>query len=323
MTSDAGTRGTPVPTVGLCGLGNMGHALAGRLAPHYRVLGADPDPSRRDAARADWGVVPVDRPAAMADAPVVLLSLPSPSVSLTVAHELAGALEPGALVIETGTVNRSDVQRTAGVLHAAGVRTVDAAILSGVAQTVAGTATLLLGGEDADLDEAAPLLELVASSTVRCGPLGAGMALKVINNAVAHAVMVVLVEAGALAAGSDVPRARLVELLSKPDAGLLRPLTHRFAERVLHDGYEGGMSTAAARKDSTLALALAQETGVPLFATQAAHSVYEIAVAGGCARLDYASVAGLWEQWTGRALADGDGPCVGDAARPGDGETRR
>ncbi len=307
MTSGSGPGVTPGSTVGLCGLGNMGHALAGRLARHHRVLGADPDRSRREAAVADWGVVPVDGPSAMADARVVILSLPSPSVSVTVAHELAGTLKPGALVVETSTVNRSDVARTADVLHTAGVRTVDAAILSGVAQTVEGTATLLLGGEDADLDEVGPLLDLVASSTMRCGPLGAGMALKVINNAVAHAVMVVLAEAGALAAGSDVPRASLVELLSKPDAGLLRPLTHRFAERVLCDGYEGGMPTDAARKDSTLALALAQETGVPLFVTQAAHTVYEIAIADGRARLDYAAVAGLWEQWTGRLLADGDG----------------
>lgn len=310
MTSGTGTGVTRGSTVGLCGLGNMGLALAGRLALHHRVLGADPDPSRREAARADWGVAPVDGPAAMAGASVVLLSLPSPSVSLTVAHELAGTLEPGALVVETSTVNRSDVLRTAAVLREAGVRTVDAAILSGVAQTASGTATLLLGGADTDLDAVGSLLDPVASSTMRCGPLGAGMALKVINNAIAHAVMVVLAEAGALAAGSDVPRASLVELLSKPDAGLLRPLTHRFAERVLHDGYEGGMSTDAARKDSALALALAQETGVPLFATQAAHTVYEIAVSDGCGRMDYASVAGLWERWTGRPLADaaGDAP---------------
>jgi 3-hydroxyisobutyrate dehydrogenase-like beta-hydroxyacid dehydrogenase len=294
--------------VGLCGLGNMGHALAGRLVTRSRVLGADPDRSRREAAVGEFGVVAVDGPAAMAEASVVLLSLPAPSVSLAVAQELAETLKPGSLVVETSTVNPSDLHRTARVLHNAGIRTVDAAILSGVPQTHAGTATLLLGGADADLDEVMPLLEVVATSTLRCGPLGAGMALKVINNAVAHAVMVVLAEAGALAAGSGVPRASLVELLAKPDAGLLRPLTHRFAERMLHTGYEGGMPTDAARKDSTLALALAQETGVPLFATQAAHTVYEIAIADGRGRLDYASIAGLWEQWTGRAFADPETP---------------
>jgi 3-hydroxyisobutyrate dehydrogenase-like beta-hydroxyacid dehydrogenase len=101
--------------------------------------------------------------------------------------------------------------------------------------------------------------------------------------------------------GAELPA---IELLAHPEAGLLRPLTHRFAERVLHDDYAGGMPTEAARKDSTLALAMAQETGVPLFAVQAAHTVYELAVAGDLGRLDYASIAGLWERWTGRVLAD-------------------
>ena len=53
----------------------------------------------------------------------------------------------------------------------------------------------------------------------------------------------------------------------------MRPLTHRVMERVARDEYDGGMPLAAARKDSTLALAMAQRSGVPLFATQAAQTV--------------------------------------------------
>ena len=64
------------------------------------------------------------------------------------------------------------------------------------------------------------------------------------------------------------------------------------------------MPTEAARKDSTLALALAQTSGVPLFAIQGAHTVYELALAGGLGRLDYASIAQLWEGWTKRSLAN-------------------
>jgi 3-hydroxyisobutyrate dehydrogenase-like beta-hydroxyacid dehydrogenase len=291
-------------TVSLCGLGNMGHAIAGRLAARYRVLGTDIDPRRLTAAVDAHGVVPVTAVADLAGATVVLLSLPSPSTSLSVATELAGALQPGSIVVETSTVNPSDIARTARVLRDAGVRLVDAAILSGVAQMDAGESTLLLGGDEADLDRVEPYLAPLAQTRTRLGPLGSGMAAKVINNAVAHAVMVILAEAGALAAATGVPRARLAELLANPEAGLLRPLTHRFAERVLHNGYEGGMPTDAARKDSTLALAMAQEVGVPLFAVQAAHTVYELGVADGLGRLDYASIALLWERWTGRPLPD-------------------
>jgi 3-hydroxyisobutyrate dehydrogenase-like beta-hydroxyacid dehydrogenase len=292
--------------IGLCGLGNMGLAIAGRLAAAGPVVGYDLDRDRVDTARTAHGVVAADGLTDLGGLDLVLLSLPTPAASLAVAGALAETLPRGAVVVETSTVNPSDLQRCARLLEPRGIALVDAAVLSGVAQTEAGTATLLLGGADEDLDRAEPALTPWSRTRTRLGPLGAGMATKVINNAVAHAVMVVLAEAGALAAGAGVRRDRLAELLARPDAGLIRPLTHRFAERVLHDGFEGGMPTEAARKDSVLALALAQETGVPLFAVQAAHAVYEVAVAEDLGRLDYAAVATLWERWTGRPLADED-----------------
>src|SRR5690606_28697233 len=124
----------------------------------------------------------------------------------------------------------------------------------------------LAGGDPADLDEVRPVLELMSSEIRHFGPIGSGMAAKVINNAVAHAVMVVLVEAAALGATSGLEVDRLLDLLQDPEAGLLRPLTHRMRERVARADYSGGMPTDAARKDSTLALELAQTNGVPLFA---------------------------------------------------------
>jgi len=180
---------------------------------------------------------------------------------------------------------------------------VDGAILSGVAQMAAGRSTLLVGGKAEDLDRATGVFEALAPRVLRFGDVGSGMAAKVINNAVAHAVMVILVEAGAMAAASGVAQDDLANLLADPDAGLLRPLTHRFVERVLRADYEGGMPTEAARKDSTLALALAQTGGVPLFAIQGAHTVYELALADGLGRLDYASIAKLWEGWTNRGFS--------------------
>ena len=57
------------------------------------------------------------------------------------------------------------------------------------------------------------------------------------------------------------------------------------------------MPLDAARKDSVLALQLAQTLGVPLFAIQGSHSVYDIGVAAGYGRDDYAVVAKLWADW--------------------------
>jgi len=289
--------------VALAGLGNMGSAVASRLARRFAVLAFDLDPARRADAASRCRIDVVEDLALLARASVVVLSLPAPEISATVVRTLLADLRPGSLIVETSTVNPGDMWRLRDLCSPRGVRVVDGAILSGVAQMAAGRSTLLVGGKAEDLDRAEGVFEALAPRVLRFGDVGSGMAAKVINNAVAHAVMVILVEAGAMAAASGVAQEDLANLLADPDAGLLRPLTHRFVERVLRADYEGGMPTEAARKDSTLALALAQTGGVPLFAIQGAHTVYELALADGLGRLDYASIAKLWEGWTKRGFS--------------------
>jgi 3-hydroxyisobutyrate dehydrogenase-like beta-hydroxyacid dehydrogenase len=288
--------------IGQVGLGNMGAAVASRLVRYGRVLGFDLGQQQREDA-ALLGVEVVTDLAGVAEAPAVVLSLPSPKASLSVTRALSQLLAPGAIVIETSTVNPGDMEDLHAVLSPAGIRLVDAAILSGVGGMSAGISTLLTGGAEADLAEVEPILAAMSGRIIRFGELGAGMAAKVINNAVAHAVFVVLAEAAALGATSGVDVAKVMDLLGDPEAGLTRPLTHRMQERVARAWYDGGMPTDAARKDSTLALALAQANGVPLFAIQGAHTAYELAVTAGLARQDYAALATLWEQWTGTSFA--------------------
>jgi 3-hydroxyisobutyrate dehydrogenase len=51
---------------------------------------------------------------------------------------------------------------------------------------------------------------------------------------------------------------------------------------------------------------LAGHTKIPLFTIQAAHTAYELGMAAGLGRQDYASIATLWEDWTGLPLGDSD-----------------
>jgi 3-hydroxyisobutyrate dehydrogenase-like beta-hydroxyacid dehydrogenase len=287
--------------IAICGLGNMGAAIAQRLVLRWQVTGYDRSQDRcAEAGRG--GVQIVNDVAALAGSPIVLLSLPAPEISLSVAQTLLPHLRPGTILVETSTVNPSDMASLEETMRLAGVRVVDAAILSGVSQMASGAATLLLGGAKDDIAQVMPVLAELSSRQIYFGGVGTGMAAKVINNAVAHAVMVILVEAGAMAAANDVPVDGMAELLRDPEAGLMRPLTHRFIERIRTSNFDGGMPTEAARKDSALALRMAQASNVPLFAIQAAHTVYELALSQDLARLDYSSIARLWEEWTGSSL---------------------
>jgi 3-hydroxyisobutyrate dehydrogenase-like beta-hydroxyacid dehydrogenase len=286
--------------VGLFGLGNMGSALAGRLRERFGVVAYDPDPDRRAAAR-DLGVRAVaDASEVAAATRQVVLSLPRPAVSRDVVDALLASWSAGGLVVETSTVTPADARAAHERCRRAQVGYVDAAILSGVGPVSQGTSTLLIGADDETLEHARPVLDAICPAQKRLGPPGAGMAAKVINNAVAHAVYVVLAEAVAMAAASDISLYDLVALLGDPDAGLLRPLTHRVGERLRDRDFAGGMATESACKDSALALEMAQADGIPLFAVQAAHTAYQLAMAAGMARQDYSALATLWEAWTGR-----------------------
>ena len=284
--------------VGVIGLGNAGGAVAGALARSVAVCGFDIDPQRLSVVR-DLGVdclASVSAVAAQADC--VLLSLPKPEISVAVIQTLiAGETAPG-LVIETSTVTPIVATACRDLCRPRGIAYVDAAIAGGVASMAAGAITFFLGGDDDDKTMARPVLELVATRIHDLGPAGAGMGAKVVNNAIMHAVMVVLIEAFTMSDRIGIDSKTMIEILNREE-GLLRPLVHRVQERMLEGNYDGGMSVSNARKDSVLALETAQRLGVPLFAILAAHTPYEIAAASGMGDLDYAAVATLWESWAG------------------------
>jgi 3-hydroxyisobutyrate dehydrogenase len=284
--------------VGMVGLGNAGSALATALAGTMPLIGFDVNPQRRQVV-AHVAMECVDTLADVARlARKVVLSLPTPEISKAVVTELIASETRPELIIETSTVTPKVAQDLHALCQERQISFVDAAIAGGVAGMAAGTTTFLVGGDEADVAKAYPVLEAMSETIMHLGPVGTGMGAKVVVNAVLHAVMVVLIEAGAMTAKLGMPIPTLVEILRREE-GLMRPLTHRVAERMLQGNYEGGMSVFNARKDSALALATAQELGVPLYAIQSSHTPYEIAAASGMGSLDYAALATLWEQWTG------------------------
>lgn len=282
----------------MVGLGNAGSALATALSSTMPLIGFDVNPQRRQVV-AHLTMECVDTLADVARLTrKVVLSLPTPEISKAVVADLiAGETRP-ELIIETSTVTPKVAQDLHAMCQERRVSFVDAAIAGGVAGMAAGTTTFLVGGDEADVAKAYPVLAAMSETIMHLGPVGTGMGAKVVVNAVLHAVMVVLIEAGAMTAKLGMPIPTLVEILRREE-GLMRPLTHRVAERMMQGNYEGGMSVANARKDSALALETAQELGVPLYAIQSSHTPYEIAAASGMGSLDYAALATLWEQWTG------------------------
>jgi 3-hydroxyisobutyrate dehydrogenase-like beta-hydroxyacid dehydrogenase len=292
--------------IGLIGLGNAGQAMLRALLPRFDVRVFDRDSARCQAAIEGCEHLPNAAPGAAelaGSVELVILSLPTPSASLSVADEIREAISPGTIVLETSTVKPDDVEALHQLLAPAGARVIDVALVGGVHKLAEGQAVFLAGMAAGEADLAGEVLEAMAEEIFFLGGRGSGMRTKLVVNAVAHAAYVVLVEAGALAAAQDIPLPVLQRLLER-DSGLARPLTHRFGDRLRNHDFAGGMSTINARKDSRLILDEAHELGVPLFAIPAAHSVYELAVREGLGDLDYAAIGQLWERWLGITLGE-------------------
>lgn len=275
----------------------MGYPLAERVGRHFPTQVFDLDTTALRRAKDSFNATAITAPEDLKATQIVVLCLPNPAISLSVLQQIAPQLPRGAVVLETSTVNPEHIHAEQKLVASYGIDVVDASIMAGVGQMVAGTASLALGGDPAAIARAQSVLDAIAAKQTYFGALGAGAAAKVINNAVAHAVMIVVAEAGAMATAAGVSCDKLIALLSDAQMGLHRPLTYRYAERIVNGDYAGGMPLDAARKDSVLALQLAQTLGVPLFAIQGSHSVYDIAAAAGYGRDDYAAVAKLWADW--------------------------
>jgi 3-hydroxyisobutyrate dehydrogenase-like beta-hydroxyacid dehydrogenase len=288
--------------IAMVGLGNAGAALAHALSGKFPLSGYDADPERK-AAVEDMEIAWASSVESLVDgADVVLLSLPRPEISLDVVRTIASARTAPRLVIETSTITPKIAREMAAICSAAKIGFVDAAIAGGVQSMAAGENIFLVGGLEEDFSAAREILGPIATRIHYLGPVGAGSGAKVVNNAVMHALMVVLIEAGAMASKLEIPMDTMIEILARPD-GITRPLDHRLKDRVLNAAYAGGMSVTNARKDSMLALETAQNLGVPLFAISAAHAPYEIAEQLGYGGLDYAALAKLWESWCGLRFA--------------------
>lgn len=282
--------------IGIVGLGNMGSVIAERLSSQFDIIGYDIDSTKCKEIN-EKGVTTANSIEEMAGSVnVVILSMPRYSISKSIVETITPLMEDGSVIIETSTILPKEVEDLREISLRNNIKLIDAAILGGVGHMKSKTAGLLIGDTDETLETVFPILKAMSNGIQIMGAAGAGMAAKIINNGVAHAVMSVIVESAALAIKLGISPENIYKLLSGETA-LQRPLTHRFHERIQEGKYEGGMSTDNAKKDSTLFLNLAQENNVPLFSLQAAHSVYEMAAQTGYGDEDYAAIAKLWEQW--------------------------
>jgi 3-hydroxyisobutyrate dehydrogenase len=292
-------------TIGFIGLGNMGVPMAGRLLDGgYSLVVND---LHRDAARsllargAMWAASPAEVAAAAQTVITILPTSREVREVLLGAKGLLDALRPGSLVLEMTSADPSVTRELEREVAVRGSALIDAPVSGGVRGAVEGTLAIMVGGDPALLERARPVLASMGKNIFHAGPVGAGHAIKLVNNMCSGGILALTIEAVAVAARAGVDPTRAVEIL-QASSGRSNASDNKFPRFILNGGFDAGFAIRLMMKDLDGYGRLAQEAGVPSPVARAAAEVYRVAMARGMAEQDHTAITRIIEEWAGVSL---------------------
>ena len=276
--------------IAFIGLGNMGGPMALNLQKAgHDVRAFDLSKPACDKLAADGLKIAQDATAAVQGAEVVISMLPASQHVEALFLGQAGLLQAiakGALIIDSSTIAAATSQKVAKAAEAAGIAFIDAPVSGGTGGAIAGTLTFMVGGSEAHLERARPLLEKMGANIFHAGAVGAGQTAKICNNMLLGILMAGTSEAIALGVANGLDPKVLSEIMRRSSGGnwaleKYNPFPGVHENEPASKGYAGGFGTDLMLKD----LGLAQENAIAVKASTPL---------GGMARAIYAahSIAG-------------------------------
>ncbi len=252
--------------VGVVGLGNMGRGMALSLArAGFEVLGFDASAEARAASAAE-GVAVAAALAELGACDAVVLSLPTTPIVAAVLESDDGLLKSakaGQLIVDTTSGDPQATRALAGRLVAAGLRFIDAPVSGGAAGARKGALTMFIGGSEADVAAAQPVLAALGEKRFHIGGVGAGDIGKIVNNLLVASHLLTASEAFRLAEAAGVRTEQLIEAVNA-GSGRSGVTLYNYPSRILNNGFDSGFTVQLMRKDVNLALSLQSALGVQL-----------------------------------------------------------
>lgn len=285
--------------VGFVGLGRMGSHMARNLVrAGHRVTVYD---VRQEAIEVlvELGATAASVPARVAaGAEFVFTSLPGPAEVTAVwqgEDGLLAHLEHDAIGIDLSTIGPDTARAVADEARARGRRFIDSPVSGGVGGAEAGTLSLMIGGPEADFEEALPVLAAIGdpNKIYRCGDAGAGSVTKLVNNLIGMTTNVVIAEAFSMGVKAGVDAQTLFHVVSA-SSGNSATLA-QWKDSVLKRNFAPGFMLALGHKDVRLALELAQQVETPMPVTTVGKERLAAALAEGWGAEAAAVVARLQE----------------------------
>ena len=254
---------TPVTFLGL---GTMGGAMAANLArAGFPVTAWNRSPGRApDLVESGITMAATPAIAAAAASIVVICVSDTPDVE-AVLFGPDGVVEgarPGTLVIDCSTIAPSGSWGFAARLAERGLSMIDAPVSGGSEGARNATLTIFVGGDAVDVERARPVLAAMGRSITHVGPIGAGQAVKAVNQVILAGAYLGVAEGIVLAikAGLDVE-----QIVSALGGGAAQSwVLENRSGRMLDNDYPLGFKVSLHRKDLGIALDLAAQLGAVL-----------------------------------------------------------
>jgi 3-hydroxyisobutyrate dehydrogenase len=293
----------PIKRVAFLGIGNMGWPMAANLVKAgFDVTVADVVPGRAESFAAETGAKAAANPAeAAAGADCVITIVPTSKQVEEAVQAALPSIARGAMVIDMTSGQPGRTREIASMLAGHGIAMIDCPVSGGVPRAKTGQLAIMAGGEEADLDRAEPVLKAMGTSIHRCGPIGAGQAMKALNNLVSAGGYLIGIEALLIGQRFGLDPAKMVDVLNA-STGMNNSTQKKFKEYVLSRRFDAGFGLDLMVKDLSIALEVGRETTTPTPFAALCREMWAAAAAMLGPGADHTAVAKLPEQLSGTTL---------------------
>ncbi|MGI9426033.1 MAG: NAD(P)-dependent oxidoreductase [Hyphomicrobiaceae bacterium] len=290
---------TTRPDAGMIGLGIMGGAIARNLmAGGLSVMGYDPDAAAMARFAENGGLAATRAGDVAAQAPIVLMSLPSIDALHGVTRDICDSGSAGCIVVECGTLPVDDKQKAHDLLAEKSITLLDCPLSGTGAQAVHKDLVVFASGHQDAVAKCQPVFDQMSRETRYVGPFGNGMKMKFVANLLVAIHNVASAEALVLARKAGLDPQMTYDVISSSAA------TSRMFEirgpMMVDQTYEPAtMKNDVWRKDMELIAAFASDLDCPTPLFSATEGLYSSARGQGMGNLDTAAVSAVLERMAG------------------------
>ncbi|MBS1087753.1 NAD(P)-dependent oxidoreductase [Gluconobacter wancherniae] len=243
--------------IGFIGYG----AMAMRMGSNLRKAGYPVMAFAPSGGKDETEMLPSPRAIAEA-ADIIILCVPSDAAENQSLHGDDGMLagiSKDKLVLDTSTVSPGQADMLAGLSREHGFALLDAPMSGSTPEAETGDLVMLVGGDDATVERAAPVLDVIGKLTIHAGPAGAAARLKLVVNGVMGATLNVIAEGVSYGLAAGIDRDIVFETLQQ--VAVVSPHHKRKLKMAQNRDFPSQFPTRLMSKDMGLLLDAGRKVG--------------------------------------------------------------